>query len=582
MGRLLLPVVLGPTKRKRVLVLTAVAIALIAALPLVWNVHAVTGVVRDAAGRPLPNAVVRIKAIGIATHTDAAGRFTLAGFTPTLRVRVTAWRDGYYVGGANAWPWASNIRITLLPYAVPDNSVYPWIPPAVKTRSTAEEWPIQVGLSLAARISFDKLFLPLANHLTLGCRDCHRDVYDQWAASAHALGAHNVRFMTLYNGTDVNGAQSPPTRYAHHRDYGRLPLPPDPRQPYYGPGFKLDFPEGAGNCAACHLPTSATEDPYGSDPNDAAGVDTQGTHCDFCHKIAAVKLDPATARPRENMPGVLSIELMRPAPEPQLFFGPYDDVDVGPDTYLPLMKQSEICAPCHTASFWGVPIYQSFAEWQASPYPAEGKTCQSCHMKPDGVTTNFAPGRGVLARDPQTIPTHTFPGASDEALLHNTAELTLSAQWQDKQIGVEVKVTNTGAGHHIPTDSPLRQIFLVVTATDGRGQPLPLQAGPTLPDWAGDLAGKPGVYFAKVLRQRWTGSMPTVAYWTPTRLVEDTRLPARATHISRYTFMSPHSGEVSVEARLIFRRAYYALMQQKGWDVSDIVMENRIVAIPPQ
>jgi hypothetical protein len=272
---------------------------------------------------------------------------------------------------------------------------------------------------------------------------------------------------------------------------------------------------------------------------------------------------------------------MRPSPEQQLFFGPYDDVDVGPDTYLPLMKQSEICAPCHTASFWGVPIYQSFAEWQASPYPAEGKTCQSCHMKPNGVVTNFAPGRGGLERDPDTIPTHDFPGATDETLLQNTTEMTVTAWREGDQVLVEVNVTNAEAGHHIPTDSPLRQIFLIVKATDGQGQALPSQTGPTLPDWAGDLAGKPGVYFAKILERLWTEIAPTGAYWTQTRLIEDTRLPARETDTSHYIFVAPSSGEVIIEAQLIFRRAYYELMQQKGWDTPDILMENITVAVPP-
>jgi len=43
--------------------------------------------------------------------------------------------------------------------------------------------------------------------------------------------------------------------------------------------------------------------------------------------------------------------------------------------------------------------------------------CQICHMAADGVTTNFAPGNGGGERDPRTIFTHRFPGASDVDLL---------------------------------------------------------------------------------------------------------------------------------------------------------------------
>ncbi len=277
------------------------------------------------------------------------------------------------------------------------------------------------------------------------------------------------------------------------------------------------------------------------------------------------------------MPGVLSIELRRPSQERQLFFGPYDDVDVGPDTYLPLMNRSEICAPCHSASFWGVEVYRSFDEWLDSPYADENVTCQDCHMAPDNVTTNFAPGRGGVERDPATVPTHGFPGV-DEGLLRDTAEVAVNAQIDGGLLVVQVNVTNTGAGHRLPTGSPLRQVLLTVNATDGEGQPLPLRNGSTLPDWAGNLAGEPGMYFAKIMEQLWTETYPTGAYWTQTRIREDTRLPARETSTSRYVFEA-RGDEAEVETRLVFRRAYHDLVQQKGWDTPDIPMEHAVVKV---
>jgi hypothetical protein len=58
------------------------------------------------------------------------------------------------------------------------------------------------------------------------------------------------------------------------------------------------------------------------------------------------------------------------------------------------------------------------------------------------------------------------------------------------------------------------------------------------------------------------------------RFVEDTRLAAFATDTSRYTFAAPTNGAVTVEARLIFRRAFQQLAEQKGWNDPDIVMEE--------
>jgi hypothetical protein len=569
-------------KRDHFILPLMLGIAILIFLPLVWKVWLVSGTVTDANGRPLPGAVVRIKTTNVVTETDANSRFTLSLAVPAFKTHVTAWQDGYYIGGAEIWPWRKTVAIKLTPYTVPDNAEYEWIAPAVDGRSPAAEWLTQTGLGLAAKLSFNRAFLPLSARMALGCRDCHgQSIYDQWAANGHALGAQNPRFLTMYNGTE-----SPLTRQGYNRDYGSFPLRPDLTQAYYGPGYKLDFPATAGNCAACHLPSAAIEQPYGVDPNQATGVDAQAVHCDFCHKIADVKLNPATGLPYENMPGILSIDLMRPGPEPQLFFGPYDDVDVGPDTYLPLMKQSQICAPCHQASFWGVPVYESFSEWQASAYGADDVTCQDCHMKPDGVTTNFAPGRGGQERDPDKIPAHNFPGATDELLLQNAVTLDADAIRQGGVVTVTVTITNSSAGHHVPTDSPLRQMILLVEAKDESGRPYPLLRGPTLPDWTGvgdpsrgNYAGLPGTAYAKILAELWTEVSPTGAYWNPTRLVSDNRIPAHGHDTTVYTFAVLEDTAVVVTARLIFRRAFIDLIEQKGWDAPDIIMVQQSVPV---
>ena len=503
---------------------SAAVLPMVALFAFVSRVQVVSGVVHDATGSPVSGAVVRVKATSSSTLTDAGGKFTLGGFAPAFRVRVTGWQDGYYIDGADAWPWNTTVELVLSSYRQPDRNDYVWQPPSAPTRSAPAAWLIQRSLDLAAAVSVGSLFKPLSDRVELGCRDCHAAIYEEWSESAHSRGVENARFMTMYNGTNIGGDQSPLTRYVSNRDYGRMPVRADLRRPYFGPGFKLDFPNIAGNCASCHLPTLVAENTPYADPNLASGLDARGTHCDFCHKISDVVLAPGTGAPYDNRTGVLSIELMRPASDSELVFGPYDDVDFGRDTYLPLIEQSEVCAPCHAARFWGVPIYQSFNEWRASSYSAEGKTCQSCHMKPDGVTTNFAPQRGGVERDPHSIPTHTFPGANDQALLQDAAELAIVTTREDDHLVVDVSVTNAKAGHHLPTGSPLRHVLLVVTATDEHGQALPLETGPALPGWTGDLAGSPGVYFAKILEQLWTGQVPTGSYWTPTRLVEDARV----------------------------------------------------------
>ena len=72
---------------------------------------------------------------------------------------------------------------------------------------------------------------------------------------------------------------------------------------------------------------------------------------------------------------------------------------------------------------------------------------------------------------------------------------------------------------------------------------------------------------------------PVASYWNPTVIVSDNRIPAFGVDTSVYEFAAPPAGTVNVEATLIFRRAFWELMQAKRWeDTPDIVMEQETVA----
>ena len=176
-----------------------------------------------------------------------------------------------------------------------------------------------------------------------------------------------------------------------------------------------------------------------------------------------------------------------------------------------------------------------------------------------------------MTRDPGQVHNHQM---MSEALLQNAVTLTATTAISVGRVVVDVDLTNDKTGHHVPTDSPLRQAILVVTAKDASGDPLPLRRGPTLPQWTGDYAGQPGHAYAKILQDQWTGEMPTGAIWRPVTIAEDTRLAALATDSSRYEFRSPATGDVTVQVRLIYRKAFQQLMEWKGWTDPDIVMEH--------
>ena len=60
----------------------------------------------------------------------------------------------------------------------------------------------------------------------------------------------------------------------------------------------------------------------------------------------------------------------------------------------------------------------------------------------------------------------------------------------------------------------------------------------------------------------------------------DTRIKALESDAGEFLFAAPDSGEVRVEAILLYRRAYKKLMDLKGWKESDIVMESAAVSVP--
>jgi hypothetical protein len=191
------------------------------------------------------------------------------------------------------------------------------------------------------------------------------------------------------------------------------------------------------------------------------------------------------------------------------------------------------------------------------------------------------PENGGLIRPPELIASHLQPGASDVELLQNTVSMTLSTQQVVDRLEVTVVITNTGAGHHVPTDFPGRHMILVVEATGGQGQALTLLDGSTVPGWGGAQAGLPGKAFAKLLRDAQTGEWPVVSYWKQTFLVSDNRIPAMGSDASTYEFALPSaSGAVTVTAELRFRRVFQGVTDARGWDKPDIVMEEAWAMLP--
>ena len=483
----------------------------------------VSGIVKDADG-PIAEARVRMRASEIMTRTDSDGSFTLSSLPEGEEIEVAAWADGYYIASLHITPPANEVDFILRPYHTTDNQEYQWISPIEGSSPDA-------------------------------CGNCHPMILPQWLGNAHGGAVANPRFFSLYNRADVTGTQQA------------------------APGYQDDFPGTAGNCASCHAPAAGVDGYLKTNMNDVRDQVTAGIHCDFCHKVGGVFLDPATDLPYNNMPGVVSMKVLRPPAGDNIFFGPYDDIH-DPDTYLPELSESQFCAPCHQFNMWGTPIYQSYSEWLTSPYAELDVTCQDCHMPPGGERLFAIPEEGGLEHPVDTIPSHLQLGASDSNLLQNTVSMEISAQQIDNQIEVAVTITNTDAGHHVPTDYPGRHMILVVSATDEKKNLLTQLSGSVVASWGGAQTGMPGKTFAKVLRDMATGEAPVVSYWNQTLIDSDNRIPAMRSDTSIYSFvLLPTTIEVTIDVELFLRRAFQDVMDAKGWIMPDMLMEKEQIKI---
>ena len=430
--------------RKRKAVLICLVLGLVLGLLTACTMHErrISGSI-TAGDTSLSGAVIRIQTTSQYTLSDKDGSFEFTGLKRGSTYALTAWAPGYYIaGGIPVAAGTTDHIIILQPIPARDNPDYQWL----SAYQDHQDHDSDEGNP---------------------CQKCHSDAsgmlpFEEWQQDSHSQTASNPVFLTMYTGTDVAGNPGQYTRTGTSRDYGDYPLKPDPDQPDYGPGYKLDYPETAGNCSACHLPGAAVNHPYDTDPTSVSSIGSEGINCDFCHKIQSTYLDERTGLPHPNRPGVLSIDLLRPSLGHQVFIGPLDDVAPGEDTYSPHQSQSEFCAACHFGVFWDTVIYNSYGEWleseYADPQSTQYQTCQDCHMPPSG-TDHFARiEAGGLIRDPETIASHKFLGIGDADFMRQSSDLSVTVMRSSDSLDVTATIENNQTGHHLPTDSPLRPV----------------------------------------------------------------------------------------------------------------------------
>ncbi len=290
-----------------------------------------------------------------------------------------------------------------------------------------------------------------------------------------------------------------------------------------------DVPGVGTYCLRCHLPMSV---PTGHVADwtgkSIGGHDLDGVSCLFCHTL----VDPRTTDPSAVSPNdVKTLASLVSAPkhfgnaqfviDPQwLRRGPYEDA--GPPHPFAVgrnfLQDSALCGTCHDVGNPAVsklsngtygynlqhqpapdpdpraqfPLERTYTEWSLSAFPAEGTTCQSCHMpRTSSKGCSFAPVRADLAL-------HEFAGASawvldiissywgssvdQKALARGRTNaidmLAEAASLEVKQQGstLVARVTNL-SGHKLPTGHiEGRRVFVNVKMLDA-GQNLLAEYG---------------------------------------------------------------------------------------------------------
>ncbi len=490
----------------------------------------VRGVVVEAVtGEPVPAALVSVQASDVETRADEDGSFVLAEAAGADLV-VTGAAVGFFTGSVRADAGATDVRIELERVPPGDDPTYLFVSP-------------------------------------LSCAHCHWTQYEQWASGAMAHAGRNAWVADLYAGNGTDGGAG---GFVYMRDSVHAEESP------------------ASECASCHQPVVWAKDPFVAlAPPDSDDYDVdEGVSCDVCHKIASVD------ESRMSFPGLHpeTVRLTRPGPGWTVLYGVLGDVDFYQEaemraSYQPQLR-AVVCGTCHQdrndpdhdGDFEdedGVLSEATYQEWLESPYadPESERhaTCVDCHMppttEPDACSALF-PG---LSRPEGEIRAHRFEGTTP-AMLENAVTLALDARLDGDRIAVDVTVTNDQTGHHVPTGVTIRNVVLVVDAwrvEDGErlehigGDVVHALGGEGDPE-AGYFAGLPGKLYAKINHGP-DGTGP-VFYTEATGILSDTRLAPLASDTTSHAFRVPaDGGELHVEARLIYRRAWRALVDAKGW-----------------
>ncbi|MDZ7724876.1 MAG: multiheme c-type cytochrome [candidate division KSB1 bacterium] len=237
------------------------------------------------------------------------------------------------------------------------------------------------------------------------CGECHHRNFVQWQQSSHSGSATDPLYQAVLN-----------------------TLPPES--------------ERRTRCSRCHEPVRHLDIPA----TLAKDIAKEGVTCDMCHAV--------NWRESSRHHYVLGPENVK--------YGPYEDAvpSVHEHEYSQALSSSSACISCHhDVGTESLITCSTESEYKNSSFYKAGVTCQDCHMpKRAGKSAELGKWR-------QNIYSHVFYGGSTPRMLYDCATLNGELKFRDNNTVLSLSVTNQSVGHALPTGSPLRAVYLKITAT---------------------------------------------------------------------------------------------------------------------
>lgn len=158
-----------------------------------------------------------------------------------------------------------------------------------------------------------------------------------------------------------------------------------------------------------------------------------------------------------------------------VILGPFDDsVAPHPTRYDPIYRTTDLCQRCHEVpsgpfQFYGFGPCGTYPEFEGGHYFTQGYICQTCHM-PE-IERPVAKG-GPVRKGRQ----HLWRGGHDPEQLKRAITVQLRSDTPDlnpdSMADFTLTLTNSGAGHYLPTGDPDRYFTIDLEILNGNGEVL--------------------------------------------------------------------------------------------------------------